>query len=149
MLCCRPEWTAGNLLLYWILWVPVPSIKLNDFYFPQNPVIVFKDLCPPKVSVCQRHWQFNEKYANLTLAWLLVVVVPSGILAKVQGQSLFLKSSWISNTIFFSYIRGLFVEKDSDLVSNPWKPHTYREFIARKFSCCLYQAENVIFHTVW
>ena len=58
-LCCRLEWTVCNLVLHWILWVPVPGIRLNDFYFPQNAVIVFKDLYPPKVSICQRHWQLN------------------------------------------------------------------------------------------
>lgn len=98
-LCCRHEWTACNLLLYWILWVLVPGIKLNDFCFPPNPIMVFKDLCPAKVSVCQRHWQFNEKYANLTRAWALVLVVPSGILAKVQRQRLFLKSSRVCDSI--------------------------------------------------
>lgn len=28
--------------------MPEPDIRLNDFYFLQNPVIVFKDLCPMK-----------------------------------------------------------------------------------------------------
>lgn len=46
---------------------------------------MFKDLCPPKVSFFQRHCPLNYKYATLALAQLVVVV--SGILAKVQRCS--------------------------------------------------------------
>lgn len=140
MLCYRLGWTACNLLLYWILWVPGPGIRLNDFYFLQNPVTVFKDLCPPKVSFFRRHCQLNYKYASLTLAWPLVVVVP-GILAKVQGQSFFLKSSWVYNRIFS--IRALFLDKDSDLVPSSLKVDSLTEFKARKFRSCFLSGRNL------
>lgn len=51
--------TARNPLHYWIAWVPLQHIRLNNFYFSPNPVIVFKDLCLPEVSACQRQWLLN------------------------------------------------------------------------------------------